>query len=136
MRNRLKTILRTVLAAAMILIGVTHFRQPEPFVAIVPAYLPEPLLLVYLSGFFEILGGVGLCLSRVRKISAWGLVALYIAVFPANLNMAINRLSLPGSDPIPDWVLWARLPLQVVLILWAYWYTRAEGKGRADGVIA
>src|SRR5271168_1753305 len=96
----LKPALRTLLAAGMMAIGVLHFANPAPFVHIVPAWLPAPLALVYISGFFEFLGGAGLLVPRVRRAAAWGLVALYVAVFPANLNMALHHISLDEAHPI------------------------------------
>jgi uncharacterized membrane protein len=119
-----KTGLRYLLALGMMAIGVLHFVNPEPFVQIVPASLPVPLALVYVSGFFEFLGGAGLLVPRVRRAAAWGLVALYIAVFPANVNMAIHHIALSPDHPTPTSLLWARLPLQAVLVAWAWWYTR------------
>lgn len=119
----LKLILKIILAAFMITAGVSHFLKPEPFVTIVPKYLPYPLALVYISGFFEILGGIGLLIPSVSKAAAWGLIALFIAVFPANVNMAINSISF-GVGPTPALLLWLRLPLQIVLIAWAWWFTR------------
>jgi uncharacterized membrane protein len=121
-----KTALRYLLAAAMILVGIDHFANPDPFVRIVPAYLPAPLVLVYVSGFFEVLGGAGLLVPRVRRAAAWGLVALYVAVFPANLNMALNHISLSPDHPLPTPALWLRLPLQLVLIAWAWWLTKED----------
>jgi uncharacterized membrane protein len=118
----MKTALRWILSVAMVFVGVTHFLNPDPFVQIVPSFLPSPLALVYVSGFFEILGGLGLCDPRFRRRAAWGLIALYIAVFPANINMAVNHIQLPGQT-LPEWALWARLPAQGLLILWAWWYT-------------
>jgi uncharacterized membrane protein len=106
----------------MIAAGIGHFVKPAPFVAIVPKALPNPLLLVYLSGVFEILGGAGLLVTRAQHFSAWGLIALFIAVFPANINMLVNRVAL-GIDIAP-WMLWVRLPLQALLIFWAYQYTK------------
>ena len=121
----LRTALLWFLALAMVAVGIYHFANPEPFVRIVPAVLPAPLALVYISGVFEILGGLGLLYPPTRRFSAWGLIALYLAVFPANINMAINEISLEaGQPPPPTWVLWGRLPLQGVLIAWAYVYTR------------
>jgi uncharacterized membrane protein len=110
--------MRTVLATIMIGIGTLHFLLPGPFVSIVPAWLPAPYALVIVSGFFEILGGVGLLIPRVRRAASYGLVALYVAVFPANVNMVVHPELGRG---IPEWSLWARLPLQVVLIAWALW---------------
>lgn len=127
-----KTALRFLIAAAMVFVGVKHFTDPAPFVKIVPAALPAPGALVAISGFFEILGGVGLLVPwpRLRRAAAWGLIALFVAVFPANINMAINNISL-GDKPLPTWGLWLRLPLQAVLIGIAYWFTRPDAEDEA-----
>ena len=105
----------------MLFRSIMHFVNPDPFVRIVPAILPAALLLVYISGAGEILGGLGLLIPKVRLYAGWGLIALYIAVFPANINMAINHLQLDPAHPIPEWVLWARLPFQALFIGLAYW---------------
>ncbi len=123
--NTAKTILRYVLAAVMVYAGVMHFRDPEPFAGIVPKYLPAHRTLVLISGFFEIMGGVGLLVPPTRRAAAWGLVALYVAVFPANVNMAVHDVPINGQHFAP-WLLWLRLPLQAVLIAWAYWYTKKD----------
>ena len=120
----MKTFSRWVLAIFMIFAGVLHFVRPQPYVDIVPGYLPYPLALVYISGLFEVLFGVGLLIPRVSRYAAWGLIALFIAVFPANVNMAVNQLPFMGTVyPIGNWV---RLPFQFVLILWAYWLTKGN----------
>jgi uncharacterized membrane protein len=121
----IKTILRWVLTIFMVGAGINHFRSPAPYLGMMPAELPHPVLLVQLSGVAEILGGLGLILAQTRRLTAWCLIALFVAIFPANLNMALNHLPL-GDQPVPTWALWARLPLQVVLIVWAYWFTRPE----------
>ncbi|MBW4578543.1 MAG: DoxX family protein [Tildeniella nuda ZEHNDER 1965/U140] len=118
-----KEILRVVLAISTITVGIIHFVKPAPFVKIVPPQLPYPLELVYISGFFEILGGIGLLIPLVSVAAAWGLIALFVAVFPANINMAVNQIDLEGVPSNPA-LYWARLPLQAVLIAWAWWYTR------------
>jgi uncharacterized membrane protein len=115
-------LLKWVLALFMIFAGVMHFRAPGPFERIVPKWLPAPRMLVYVSGVFEVLGGVGLLVPPTQRLAAWGLIALFLAVLPANVNMAVNRLPL-GKTPLPVWALWARLPLQLVLMAWAYAYT-------------
>ncbi|MBI3542151.1 MAG: DoxX family membrane protein [Deltaproteobacteria bacterium] len=122
-RAQAKHFLKLLLAGFMILVGAMHFARPGPFVKIVPDYLPSPLALVYVSGFFEILGGLGLLVARTTRAAAWGLVALYVAVFPANVNMALHQLPF-GDAPVSPVMLWVRLPLQLVLIAWAWWYTR------------
>ncbi len=116
---------RVVLALFVVAVGVLHFVQPDGFVRIVPAALPFPLALVYASGFFEITLGLGLLWPRTRRIAAWGLVALFVAVFPANVNMAINHIQPQGAT-LPEWAFWARLPLQAVLVAWAAWLGRAR----------
>lgn len=120
-----KTALRWVLSVLFVLAGINHFIVPETYVGMMPDVLPAPLALVYVSGVAEIAGGVGLAIPATRRFAAWGLVALLVAVFPANINMAVNDLPL-GERAVPAWALWARLPLQGVLIAWAYWYTRDE----------
>jgi uncharacterized membrane protein len=120
-----KTVALYALALFMTLAGVNHFLSPGPYIAMVPVELPNPTLLVQLSGVAEILGGLGLLHPRTRRLAAWGLIALFVAVFPANLNMALNHLPL-GGKPVPTWALWARLPLQAVLIAWAFWFTRPD----------
>jgi uncharacterized membrane protein len=79
---------------------------------------------VYLSGVFEILGGTGLLLPQTRRWAAWGLIALYVAVFPANLYMAFNGIQLDPANPLPAWGAWIRLPFQILFIAWAWWFTR------------
>lgn len=121
--KRLKEIWRAILAFAMISVGLTHFWRPDQYARIVPPQLPHPVELVYISGVFEILGGIGLLIPYVSVAAAWGLIALYIAVFPANINMAVNDIVLEGI-PHNRFFYWARLPLQAVLIAWAWWFTR------------
>ena len=119
---------RVLLSALMVTIGVLHFTHAATFASIVPDYLPAPLLLVYVSGVFEILLGAALLPEPTRPLAAWGLCALYVAVFPANVHMALHpELPLAGVSeamrPSPL-ALWLRLPLQALLIYWAYRYTR------------
>jgi len=122
-RSVFKEIFRGVLAGAIITVGITHFTHPEPYYHIVPPQLPNPLALVYISGFFEILGGIGLIIPYISVAAAWGLIALFIAVFPANINQAINAIPIEGIPHIPI-LYWVRLPFQAVLIWWAWLYTK------------
>ena len=116
----MKLALRLLLAALMVVAGTLHFTRPEGFTRIVPAWLPAPLALVYVSGFFEVLFGALLVVPATQRTAAFGLIALFIAVFPANVNMATHHLGFGGGPP-RQWILWARLPLQAVLIAWAFW---------------
>jgi len=120
-----KRILRTLLAILLISVGISHFTMTATFSQIVPDYLPAPDMLVYISGVFEILGGVGLLIPASRRAAAWGLVALFIAVFPANLYQAMNGIQPSGLE-ISETVAWVRLPMQLVFILWALWMTRPD----------
>ena len=120
--------LRYVMGLTYVVGGVLHFVAPDVYEQVVPPQLPRPKTLVYLSGFAEVGLGLGVLFERTRRPSAYGLVALLLAVFPANVYMAVaDDLELEGvperfSDP-DDTALWARLPLQAVLIAWAWWYT-------------
>src|SRR5579883_1264856 len=110
-----------LLSVLFIAAGVAHFVRADWYVRSMPPYLPWPYELVLISGVFEILGGVGLLLPQFQRAAAWGLIALLVAVFPANIHMALH----PGEFPnFPPALLWVRLPLQGLLITWAYWFTR------------
>jgi uncharacterized membrane protein len=120
---RVKLAMCILLGVLMIAAGAMHFVAPRVYVRIVPRWLPRPGLLVAVSGMCEMLGGLGLLIPLTRTWAAWSLVALFVAVFPANVNMAVNRIGF-GRKPWPVWALWARLPLQAVLVAWAAWFTR------------
>jgi len=117
----LKLILRYFLAVLFILAGFNHFINPTFYLKIMPPYLPWHLLLVYLSGLLEVAFGVLLLTSKFHRIAAWGLIALLLAVFPANIHMAVNHQLFPEYGSL---ALWSRLPLQFLLMAWSYWYTR------------
>ena len=116
-----KTIVRVLFAAFFVVAGVTHFTNRDFFTSIVPPYLPSPVMLVYVSGVAEIVLGVMLLVPATTRIAAWGLIALLIAVFPANLHMAMNPQLYPGT---PLAALLIRLPVQGVMVAVAYWFTR------------
>jgi len=118
-----KTIFRYLLSVTMVAAGVLHFVAPGTFTKIVPDWLPAPKVLVLVSGFFEIAGGLGLLVRRTRTAAAWGLAALFAAVFPANVNMAVYKIYTDNP-----WIFWGRLPFQGMLIAWAYWLTRPDIK--------
>ena len=92
-----------------------------------PPYLPAHRELVYLSGVFEILGGIGLLIPGLRRFAGWGLIALLLAVFPANVHMALNPQPFIDQG-IPLWALYARLPVQFLLMYAIWWITRPERK--------
>jgi len=125
--KKLKTILKYVFAVFFIAAGLNHFINPALYLKIMPPYLPWHLFLVYLSGFFEIIFGVMLLIPKLIRIAGWGLILLLIAIFPANIYMATNPQLFPH---IPFTALILRLPLQFVLIAWAYWYTKQHDDER------
>lgn len=129
-----KEALRVVLAVSMGVAGVLHFVASEPFIRIVPDFLPYPAALVYISGVIEIALGLTLLLPPLSQWAAWGLVALFIAVYPANINMAVNQIQI-GGFPSSWWFHAIRLPLQFVLIAWAYWYTKRDNNPKQASIL-
>lgn len=111
---------RLATGLAFILTGVSHFLFPETFLEMMPAFLPAPLFLIYLSGVFEILGGFGLLLSKTKRAAAVGLIVLLLAVFPANIYVALNNVQLGGFMNYAIYQ-WLRLPMQFVLVGWVWW---------------
>jgi uncharacterized membrane protein len=93
------------------------------YLKIMPPYVPLPMAMVYISGAAEIAGGIGLLIPPVRRAAAWGLVALLIAVFPANIYMATNPVESGAASP-PAAALYGRLLLQPLFIWWALWCTK------------
>jgi len=116
-----KTVMKYLLAFFFVAAGINHFIHPDMYRRIMPPYLPWPLFLQYLAGFFEILLGLLVLIPRYSRMAAWGLIGLLIAVFPANIHMALNSENYPEFSPRAYWI---RLPIQLVIILWAWWYTK------------
>ena len=108
-----------MIGALFIIAGAYHFVNQATYLGMMPSYLPWHAALVALSGLAEIGGGVGVFIPRLRSMAAWALILLLIAVFPANIQMALH--GLPGKA-IPRWVLWLRLPLQPIFIYAVYRY--------------
>lgn len=106
---------RLLLALFFVIAGFNHFRSPETYLSMIPAWLPNPALLNYISGAAEIAGGIGILIPKTRRAAAFGLILLLIAVFPANIHVAMN--GWPDMD-IPRWILIARLPFQLLLVVW------------------
>ncbi len=122
--ERAKEILKWLFGTLFALAGANHFVHTEFYVSIMPPYLPWHTALVYASGVFEVALGVMLLFRRVERLAAWGMIALIVAVTPANMQMALHPEFYPGYSPA---ALWARLALQGVLIAGAFWYTRPRG---------
>ena len=110
---------RGLLGVTFVVAGALHFYAPGAYERIMPPYLPLPRELVYLSGALEILGGLGMLSKRTRPTAGIGLVLLLLAVWPANLQMLLDA----RAGHKPSWwmaLLWARLPLQLVLMWWVW----------------
>jgi uncharacterized membrane protein len=105
------------------LAGLFHFLRPALYLKIMPPYIPWPLAMVYISGAAEMAGGLGLLVPTLRRLAALGLVALLVAVFPANVYMANNPVQA-GAASLPVAALWGRLLLQPVFIGWVLWCTK------------
>ena len=127
--KRLKRFSLGLLAIFYTVAGILHFVKPENYLKIMPPYLPAPLALVLVSGAAEFALGVGVLFPRTRRLAAWGIIALLIAVFPANLYLYQHAVESAGtayavSLPVLYWRLW----LQAVFIAWAYVHTRPEAE--------
>ena len=109
------------LSVFFISFGIDHFVNPEFYLSIMPPNLPLKLEAVYISGLFEILGGVGVLIASTRKIASLGLVTLLVAVYPANIYMALNPERFPE---VSINVLYFRLILQFFFFYWAYSVSR------------
>jgi uncharacterized membrane protein len=108
------------MAFIYVLAGLNHFRNPRLYLKIIPSYFPNPKLLNSISGLFEIILGIALCIPAYSNYAAWGIIILLIAVFPTHLYMYRNEKARMG---LPLWVLLLRIPFQFALIYWAYQYT-------------
>ena len=115
---RMPSLARGLLGAFFLAAGLLHFVRPDPYEAIVPDALPAARALVFASGAAEIVGGAGVLSPRTARWAGWWLVATLLAVFPANVNMAVNAGDFRS---VPEPLLWARLPLQAAFIYWIWW---------------
>ena len=118
--------LRALTAAFFVAAGANHFLHSEFYIRIVPPSFPSPAILVAISGFCEIAGGVGILIPQLRRAAGWGLIALLVAVFPANLYMARHPEHFTDLH-VAVWLLWLRLPLQAVFIAWV-WYCTLQSR--------
>ncbi len=117
-------ILRWLLAVFLVVAGANHFRTPEIYLGMMPPWLPAPAVLNAIAGGAEILGGIGILVPRTRRLAGWGLVFLLMAVFPANVHVALEG-KMPGTSFSPL-TLWLRLPVQVAFIAWVWWVAIAR----------
>ncbi len=104
--------------------GAMHFVVPRRYQAMMPPSFPAHRESVVISGLAEIAGAAAVTSQHTRPIARWWLTGLLIAVFPANIHMAVHRERIRGLEKVPGWLLWARLPLQPLAILWVWRATR------------
>lgn len=123
--HRVKTFFRGLLGVLMVLAGIVHFVNPEPYLMMMPSYLPWHEGLVFISGVFEVVLGVAVFVPKYRELAGWGLVALLIAVLPANIWMATEGIQPPGMEMSTP-VAWVRVAFQAVFIYWAWAVTRPD----------
>jgi len=110
---------RTALAVFFSFAGIMHFLRPKPYEAITPPPFPKKES-VAVSGVAELVGGLAVLHPATRPAGRWWLIALLLAVFPANIWMALSPEKIPGAQRIPRWALWARLPLQPLAMVWVW----------------
>lgn len=110
---------RILLALFFIVSGANHFLSPNFYLSAMPPYFPWRAQLVAISGAAEITGALGVLLPQTRRLAGWGLIALLVAVFPANIQ-AISTGMIIGGHVVPVWILWARLPFQLLFLTWVY----------------
>jgi uncharacterized membrane protein len=108
---------RALVGPIFVVAGALHFTRPRWYEAIVPDYLPAHRTIVYASGVAEVAGGAGLMVPAVRRPAGWWLIATLVAIFPANVEMAVHA---ERFRRVPEPLLWARLPVQGLLIAWVY----------------
>lgn len=128
-----KRIFLGLFVALYVFSGVRHFTDPGFYVAMMPPYIPLHLEMVYLSGVIEIALGVLAAFPRFRSLAAWAVVAMLLAFMPVHIHMAINPELYPEIPPI---MLWIRIPVQGLFILWAYWFTRPVRPAAVAGAAA
>ena len=116
---------RAVLAGFFSFAGAMHFVRPKPYEAITPPPFPKKES-VAISGVAELVGGLAVLHPATRRAGRWWLLALLLAVFPANVWMATSPEKVPGAGKIPRWALWARLPLQPLAMLWVWRATSGD----------
>ena len=105
-----------------------HFIRPDFYMPMMPPYLPWHAGLIFLSGVAELVLGIAILIPSLRPLAGWGIIALLIAIFPANLHIALYNVPVFGNPEGAGIWNWVRLPIQLLLIWWAWWYTQPEGE--------
>lgn len=128
----LRTISWVLIGGVFLFAGANHVRAPEGYLPIMPPYLPWPMMLILVSGLAEMAGGLGMLIPATRRLAGISLILLLIAVFPANIYMAMHQIQLPQLA-VPIALLWVRLPLQVLFIVWVWWAIKSPKQTSGHG---
>ena len=121
MKSKIKTLSIILMTLFYIMAGTNHFINPDWYVRIVPPILPFKTAIVYISGILEIILGTLLIFPKTRFIASWGLILLLVAVYPANIYVALTNGEVMDTTPL---IAWGRLPFQFVFIALAYWHSK------------
>ena len=121
MRSKIKTLSIIIMTLFYTMAGTNHFINPDWYVRIVPPILPFKTAIVYISGILEIILGTLLIFPKTRFIASWGLILLLVAVYPANIYVALTNGEVMDTTPL---IAWGRLPFQFVFIGLAYWHSK------------
>jgi uncharacterized membrane protein len=120
----LKSISLAILVTGYLVAGANHFIHPQGYIQIIPSYLPFPVLLNNMAGFFEILFGLLLIRPKTRKVASWGIIMMLVAFLPVHVTMLVHSPLRVGSLWVTPTIAWIRLLLQPVLMLWAWWHKK------------
>ncbi|SEW35843.1 DoxX family protein [Chitinophaga arvensicola] len=119
--QQLTTDARIAAAVMFLLIGAMHLVKPRKLTYMIDGLVPFPHFMILFTGVLEIILGAGLLFPAIQYYAGWGLILLLIAMFPANIRVAVKQLPAPGGLPSKPWYTWSRLLFQPLYILWIWW---------------
>ena len=128
--SRAKTVLLGTMGIFYVVAGIMHFARPDFYAPMMPPYLPAHVALIYLSGLAEVVLGLAVLVPATRVLAAWGIILLLVAIFPANVHIALHNVPVFGAKEGAGIWNFVRLPVQGLLIAWAWWYTGPPGRAR------
>ncbi|MEB0262848.1 MULTISPECIES: MauE/DoxX family redox-associated membrane protein [unclassified Mucilaginibacter] len=120
----LKSVSLAILVVGYFIAGANHFIHPQGYIRIIPSYLPAPVILNYLAGFFEVLFALMLIRPKTRKVASYGIILMLVAFLPVHITMLQNSPLKVGDLWVTHAIAWVRLALQPVLMLWAWWHRK------------
>ncbi|TDG35426.1 DoxX family protein [Pedobacter changchengzhani] len=123
-QNTIFKVFLIIYSVFYVMAGINHFRATPAYLAIMPSWIPFHLSMVYLSGVIEILLGLGLLLRKTRVFAAWLIILMLLAFLPVHIDMIQKAPFMMGEKEITPFIAWIRLPIQAILIFWAWLYTK------------